>query len=286
MMTKTIDTLVEDIEDILEKPHEWNKENAEELGHNIASVILSKLSHPGKKELRMSNLGESCDRKLWYSVNTPELEEPLRHNVRLKFLFGDIIEELMLFLAKEAGHTVFGRQTQLELFGVRGHRDAVIDGVLVDVKSASTFSLKKFKDGLNASTDSFGYLPQLAAYRDASTDTTSSDMAFLAVDKTLGNIVLDRHKKTREIDWERIIAKKRDILAKNSPPNRGFSDEEFGKSGNRKLGTKCSYCGFKQHCWPGLRTFLYSSGPVHLTEVVRLPDVPEITGDLITGDDA
>jgi hypothetical protein len=42
-----------------------------------------------------------------------------------------------------------------------------------------------------------------------------------------------------------------------------------------KLGTGCSYCAFKKHCWPGLRGFAYSGGPRYLTNVVKTPDVPE-----------
>ena len=49
-----------------------------------------------------------------------------------------------------------------------------------------------------------------------------------------------------------------------------------GKSGNMKLAVGCSYCQYKQVCWPGVRTFLYSSGPRYLTEVVNEPKVAEV----------
>ena len=63
-------------------------------------------------------------------------------------MFGDILEELLLFLAKEAGHTVTGQQDTLSISGVNGHRDAIIDGRLVDVKSASSYSFRKFKNNV------------------------------------------------------------------------------------------------------------------------------------------
>jgi DNA-binding Lrp family transcriptional regulator len=50
-----------------------------------------------------------------------------------------------------------------------------------------------------------------------------------------------------------------------------------GKSGNQKLAVGCSYCQYKHVCWSGLRTFLYSSGPRYLTEVVNEPKVQEIS---------
>ena len=55
----------------------------------------------------------------------------------------------------------------------------------------------------------------------------------------------------------------------------GYSAELEGKSGNEKLGFECSYCPYKAECWPGVRGFAYSYGPVFLTKVVRTPSVPE-----------
>ena len=49
-----------------------------------------------------------------------------------------------------------------------------------------------------------------------------------------------------------------------------------GKSGNLKLPTICSYCQYKRHCHPDLRTFIYSTGPRYLTTVNKKPDVLEL----------
>ncbi len=289
---KKIETLVPDIYYILENPHEWDKEKAEELGHSIAKVILEKLDKNNDKAyLRMSNLGTPCARELWYKINVPEAFEKLPAPARLKFLFGDVIEQLLLFLAEEAGHKVEGKQTKLELFGVHGSRDAVIDGVTVDTKSASTQSFFKFRNGLKPDQDDFGYLTQLDAYREAGKDDPivedKSRAAFLVADKTLGNVTLDIHKKRFNVNYEKLIAEKRAVLGRNKPPDRplfnqeeGTTDFADGKSGNRKLGTKCSYCGVKHLCWDySLRAFNYSGGPRFLTQVVRLPDVPELNID-------
>ena len=45
---------------------------------------------------------------------------------------------------------------------------------------------------------------------------------------------------------------------------------------------ECSYCQFKDACWPNLQTYVYARGPVHLTKVVREPKVDkqdELTRD-------
>jgi len=284
----TIDTLVEDIEKVLTEHHEFSEDRIQELGQRIANSLKESLGGSSEREegtLRFSNIGMPCDRKLWYTVNTPKDAEPLPPEARLKFAYGHILEELLLFLAEEAGHEVTGRQDELEIEGVKGHRDAVIDGVLVDVKSASTYSFQKFKSNGLRSSDPFGYLPQINSYREASNEEVDqSKAAFLVVDKTLGHICLDVYEADGK-DYTEVIREKKEIISGNTPP-RGFPPVPDGKSGNKMLGAECSYCEFKRKCWPELRTFLYSNGPRYLTKVVREPNVPEVDseGKIITNE--
>lgn len=279
-MSKDISTLVEDIYALFTKEggHKPSPEALEALGKNIATMVASRMDPPPRPPtLRLSNLGTPCERKLWYGINTPELGEPLTAPAKIKFLFGDILELLLLFWAREAGHTVEGEQDQLNVHGVIGHRDCIIDGRIVDAKSASTYSFKKFQSNGLVGDDPFGYLTQLNSYYTASEDdprlTDKGVGSFLVIDKTLGNITLDTYKTT--VVTEDFIKGKKDVLNAKKLPKRGFRDEPEGKSGNRKLGVNCSYCEFRNTCWPSLRTYLYSYGPVHLTEVVREPRVME-----------
>ena len=48
-----------------------------------------------------------------------------------------MIEELILTIAESSGHTVTGQQDRMRINDLAGHRDAVIDGMTIDVKSAS-----------------------------------------------------------------------------------------------------------------------------------------------------
>ncbi len=244
---------------------------------NLAKRISERIGEErGPPTLRLSNLGTKCERQLWYRINAAASAQPFPPEARFKFLFGDVIEELVLWLAKQAGHEVVGEQDAVELHGVTGHRDAVVDGTLVDVKSASSYSFAKFKDGLEPAGDSFGYLTQLDGYLHASTDLPVKDVAaFIAVDKTLGKICVDKHKKS-SVNYSKVVQQKKEMLAKPEPPPRGFEPEPFGKSGNMKLGVNCSYCEHKFHCHKNLRAYAYSTGPVYLTKVVREPDVPQI----------
>lgn len=273
---KNIKTLVQDIYGLFDpKTHIIPKEeDLETFAINIKNKLREKLAEVNRPPaLRMSNLGTRCNRQLWYKINTPGRGESLRPSTYIKFLFGDLIEELLLFLARTSGHAVQDEQKEVSINSIKGRCDAVIDGVLVDVKSASPRAFTKFEEGLNKDRDDFGYLTQLGLYK----HTLEKDRAaFIAFDKVSGEIVLDEHKEDLEqTDYKSLVEFKKEVIALPEPPLRFYTDVEEGKSGNRKLGVACSYCEFKKTCWPGLRTFLYYNGPVYLTHVERTPNVPE-----------
>jgi hypothetical protein len=150
---------------------------------------------------------------------------------------------------------------------------------VVDVKSASSLSFKKFKEKRLAQDDPFGYLDQLDGYLVGSSQdplVRIKDKGYLlAIDKQLGHMVLYEHR-LRERNIRERIAKYKAIVALRNPPGCTCQTIEDGKSGNVKLDTKASYNVFKHSCFPNLRTFLYADGPRYLTKVIRKPDVPEI----------
>jgi hypothetical protein len=279
-MAKHYSTVVEDIYSLFEDDRKgvaFSKENVQAFGQKLAEHIANRINEERQPfRLRFSNLGTDCNRKLWYKEHEPEKAERLSTRTRFKFLYGDILEELVLFLAKEAGHTVKGEQDELTYDGVSGRRDGVLDGLPIDVKSASSRSLDKFKDRLQE--DPFGYRVQLGGYEKASEKdplVTEKGSAFLVVDKTTGELYLSVHEDLGDIDLKDRIKEKREALAAKEPPERFYMPVPEGKSGNLKLGVQCSYCEFKQHCWPNLRTFVYAKGPVFLTHVAREPKVGE-----------
>ncbi len=275
-----VETVVEDIYNLVSTGFAGSDEWSAQLAINVAAEISNKFAEEKVHYLRPSNLGDKCDRKLWLGVHRPESEEPLPAEARIKFLYGDILEEMVLALAEAAGHKVEGQQDEVHYAGLVGHIDSIIDGMLVDVKSASTIAFDKFREHLSPGKDSFGYLYQLGFYLEALQDdprvTVKDRAAFLVIDKTLGKMHLDIHSKADlKREWEKHADRKREMLKSDKMPNRGYLPEPDGKSGNLKLGTACSYCPFKQECWPGVRTFLYASGPRYLTHVARTPDVQE-----------
>lgn len=279
---KSIYSLVPDIQKLVTRKDGWFDEDlSRRLGLDIGTRLRMSFGERSQKPtLRLSGMGPRCPRALWYSIHHPELAEPLPPWAEVKFAFGHILEALAVELARAAGHDVKGEQDELVLDGIKGHRDAVIDGCIVDFKSCSQRAFDKLKTRAIKQDDSFGYLDQLDGYLVASADdplVTVKDKAYLfGIDKTLGHMVLYEHE-IRTLHIRRRVASYKKIVDLDVPPRCTCGTIPDGASGNIKLDVRASYDPFKYCCFPTLRTFLYAKGPVYLSTVVRVPDVPEIT---------
>lgn len=284
-MQTDIHNLIPDIYNIVGSKDGWfDKDLAEGFSGELGLKLLEKtLPRKEVSSLRLSQMGKQCEKQLWYSVHQPSLQETLPAYTRIKFLYGDILESLLIAMAKAAGHEVTGEQDAVYVDGITGHRDCVIDGCLVDVKSADTRSFAKIKSR-QMGEDPFlsVYLDQLDGYLVGSASDSlvrvKNRAYILAIDKTLGHLTLYEHTLREQHIRDRIKYYK-ECVALDKPPSCTCETESDGGSGNIKLGVKASYSGYKHVCFPKLRTFLYARGPVHLTHVARLPDVPEITRD-------
>jgi hypothetical protein len=277
---KSINTLVSDIYDIVKSDGWYSNDISKGFVRELDTRLVETINRqPTVPSLRLSQMGPKCPKQLWCSIHTPMDAEPLPPWAKIKYTYGHILEAYVISLAKAAGHEVLGEQDELVLDGIVGHRDCVIDGNIVDVKSSSSIGFSKFRDGSIATSDNFGYLDQLDGYLLASRDdplVRNKRSAFLlAIDKQLGKICLYEHYLREESIRERIAAY-RAIVTLDRPPECTCEEVPDGKSGNYRLGVTASYNAFKYSCWPKLRCFLYSDGPRYLTKVVRKPDVPEI----------
>jgi hypothetical protein len=277
-----INNLVKDIYHVVSRGN-YSEGYSTKLGHDVGK----RLDHWAKPEttrsgLRLSKMGPSCPKAFWHSVHTPELAEPLPPAAIIKFSYGHVLEAIAISLSKEAGYKVEGEQDELELLGVKGHRDCVIRGCTVDIKSCSGRVFDKFKTKAIASDDSFGYLDQLDAYTTAAVMAGDplvivKDYAYiLAIHKELGHMYLYEHKIRSEAIKER-IRERIQIAEQTEPPACRCGTIPQGESGNIQLDIPASYSPYRYCCFPRLRTFLYSRGPVYLTEVRRTPDVPEVS---------
>lgn len=286
---KKLNTLVEDIYSMLDglsngEPLNIDEDQLDTTLENIKQSILE-WSNPSERNksftLRMSNIGRPL-RQLWYDSRAGESNHVPSAPDQIKFLYGHILEEIVLMLARAAGHTVTDQQKDAEVEGIQGHMDAKIDGEVVDVKTASRFAFVKFQNGNLLNDDPFGYLAQLAGY-EASEGTSAG--GFLVINKESGQLCLYRPDDLEKPNVTEKIKYIKEALSVDSLPYRCYAPVPDGKSGNMKLPKNCTFCPYKFECnvdannGEGLRVFKYSSGPAYLTRVVSVPRVEEITDE-------
>ena len=284
--TKKLDTLIDDMNGILsgissgEAP-EVKEEQIDKFLNNTKLALLDWLQ-PRKssgKGLRMSVIGRPA-RQLWYDNHTERKQEIHDPSTQLKFLYGHVLEHLLLFLVEVSGHTVTAQQKKVKVEDVNGHMDCKIDGEVVDVKSASAMSFKKFKNGTLYEDDPFGYIAQLAGY-EHNEGTTNGGL--LAVNKSSGEIALFRPDELMKPNAKDLINNLKEKLTQNEPPEKCYQPIPHDKTGNLKLPVGCVYCSHKFICHAdsndgnGLRVFKYANSNVFMTKVISQPKVEEIT---------
>jgi hypothetical protein len=282
---KIIDTLVKDIYDLFSlDPIKMDEKEVDKhidtfgemLKVHIKEFMYEKPRTRGN--LRLSSIGKP-DRQLWYDVNSKKEIEDLTPSTRIKFLYGYILEELLLLCSSIAGHKVTDQQKEVNVEGVVGHQDSMIDDVLVDCKSASGYSFKKFKQNTLLEDDPFGYIAQISAYAEAN---EVNKAAFLVIDKSSGEICLTPVHKMEMINAKERVKHLKGMVSNDRVPDRCYAPLADGESGNLKLPIGCIYCGHKRECWSdcnqgkGLRAFKYSRGLNYLTKVVKEPKVEEV----------
>ena len=250
----------------------------EEFGEKIKDAIRSWSSpHKQTSGLRMSNIGRPA-RQLWFESRSED-KKTFSAPTLIKFLYGHVLEELVVLLVKLSGHSITDQQKEVSVDGIIGHIDCKIDGEVVDIKTASNFAFKKFREGTLQNDDPFGYMAQLAGYEAAE---GTSDGGFLAINKESGELTLYRPGPFSKPNITARISSMKDYLKLDELPPRCYPDVPEGKSGNRRLGTSCSYCPYKYDCWSdanhgnGLVAYKYASGIKYFTRVAKEPQVPRL----------
>jgi hypothetical protein len=301
-MSKKIETLIDDIYSTLTRLNEGEEVvdavtldsyvdiACTNIGNALRNQLTPRTSERKPKTIYASEAGKPCHRAVWYAINGAE-RSPLPPEVKVKFIQGDLLEELLALLARVAGHEVTDEQKPIKIklpndWVISGRMDYKIDGVIVDAKSASKSSYAKFVDGSlkDPEKDSFGYMAQLANYV-IHEGSVEHDAGFLAINKQ------DCHMTLFQPDPMDLMAAMPDhevmVEELESPigPDRAYHDEQYDKHGSRVLGFQCSFCDYKKTCWAdankgkGIRAFWKKEywGPTlkYFTHIVREPNLKE-----------
>ena len=277
---KKLENLVTDIYSALSpltegKALEVSDEDIDNFGEAIKDVVKHWATPKARDNntLRMSNIGKPS-RQLWYDLKYKREESSFEDShLPIKFLYGHLLEEVLLFLVKMSGHKVEDEQKEVEVKGVKGHIDCKIDGEVIDIKTASGFAFNKFRNGTLREDDPFGYMAQLAGYEEAEGTTNGG---FLVINKESGELTLYQPEELDKPYAPKVIEDIKESLNNNEPPEFCYEPIPEGKSGNMKLPKNCVYCNHKFRCYPELRVFKYSKGLVYFTEIVNEPKVEEV----------
>lgn len=284
-MPSKLDTLVPDIYKVLDKLSDGIditpdiEPELDALVEDIREAVLHwAVPQDNSGSLRMSNVGRP-DRLLWFDAKSPKEPERMPPYAHLKFLYGHILEQLVLFLVRVSGHEIQAEQETVEVDGIKGHMDAVIDGEVVDVKTTSPFGFKKFKEGTLAEDDPFGYLAQLAGY-EASQGTEEG--GFLVINKVDGELCLFRPDDLDKPNINIRINRVKEVVQLDTPPDLCYNDVPEGKSGNMVINKSCTFCNHKHECrkdandGEGLIMFRYHNGIKYFTHIERMPKVERV----------
>jgi|TARA_R110000796_G_scaffold76406_1_gene170917 hypothetical protein len=284
--SKNLDTLVADIYESLtplcdNEGIDIPDEAIDKLCENI-KVVFKQWQNPPERNknftLRMSNIGKPS-RQLWYEKKLPKGKEKITPSTFIKFMYGHLLEEVLLFLVSIAGHKIEAAQKEVLVNGIKGHMDCKIDGEVIDIKTASGRAFQKFSNDTLAQDDPFGYIAQLCGYEEAE---GTDNGGFLVINKETGELTLHRPEELDKINVVDKIDHLKHEMSLDTPPEKCYSTVPEGKSGNMKLNKGCFYCSYKFECHAdandgnGLRVFKYSKGPTYLTTVKVEPRVEEV----------
>jgi len=241
----------------------------EEFKEACGQAVTDAYKERGDWALRMSAVGQPfC--KQWHKKQGTKASTT--YNMHMRFLFGHLIEALLIYIMKSAGIQVEDEQkeTNLNICGVNipGHLDFNVGGKTWDAKSASPYAFSnKFAGewgGYNKvkADDPFGYLAQGYGYAKAEAKPFGG---WIVVDKSSGEVAVVKAPVYQEMESKAALEQAEENIQKlvdDAPFEKCYKctdetytrgtgkNKESFKSGNKLLPKECGFCEYKYSCWP------------------------------------
>ena len=261
-------TFLEEVKSLLvesqRRPIKIPDEIQKEFAKDCLSAVQKQFTDKRESEfrIRMSNIGRPlCQLQMEKKYATDStVGYADNYNTKLRNLYGDIIEAVVVMLLRVVKVNIQGVQGKVKLktkyFDIKGTYDIIIDDKVYDIKSASSFSFRnKFGQGFQsiANDDVFGYLPQGYLYAQS---LKKNFGGWIVINKETGEMLITEPPQ-EDSKFKREALKRANTnikaLMKDEPFKRQFElkNEKFGRNetGNKVLGTVCSYCQYKHKCW-------------------------------------
>ncbi len=250
------------LDKVSKEPVKISDKLVEEFGEACKESLRKQFSEERREkfQVRMSNVGRPLCQLQMEAKNVKGEGQP--YNVKMRNTFGDLIEALAVFVLKSSGVKIENEQKKVIYkfngSSIEGRLDAKIDKKVWDIKSASPYSFeKKFGEAGGfkeiAKEDAFGYIPQGYLYSESEKVPFGG---WIVINKSTGEwLICETPLADEQYRKDALTLAKNNIKAIEDkvPFKRCYNDIEetfrTKKTGNRILGTVCSFCPYKLPCW-------------------------------------
>ena len=240
-----------------------------DFANECRDAIDKQINSRREFRIRMSGLGRPICQQI---LEREKHVEDMDYNAFFRFLFGDIVESVLVLIMEQADVEIVEKQkaVSLDIAGqkILGTLDLILKdemGVdkVWDVKSASEWAFKFKYTGYGGyekikEDDPFGYIMQGHLYGEA---TGLPFGGWIVVNKSSGQVAIveapdwqDEDRKLYMADAEKRVKRLLDPDPKFVKPFKSefetykVKGEEI-RTGNKVLPKICGMCGHRSHCW-------------------------------------
>lgn len=240
-----------------------------DFANECRDAVDKQLNSRRQFKIRMSGLGRPICQQI---LEREKHIEDMDYNALFRFLFGDIVESVLVLIMEQADVDIVEKQKAVKLT-IAGHevngtldlimRDELGVEKVWDVKSASEWAFKFKYTGYGGydkikEDDPFGYIMQGHLYAEA---TGLPFGGWVVVNKSSGEVAMVEAPDWQDEDRRLYMAdaEKRVKRLLDPDPNfvKPFKSEfetykvkgEVIRTGNKTLPKICGMCGHRAHCW-------------------------------------
>jgi len=240
-----------------------------DIAKECEESVERQLNKERKFSIRMSGLGRPLCQQL---LDRQGLKEDMDYNALFRFMFGDLVESVIVLIMEQADVDIVDKQKAVKL-DIGGHtvtgtldlilRDEMGVEKVWDVKSASEWAFKFKYTGFGGydkikEDDPFGYVMQGHLYGEA---TGLPFGGWIVVNKSSGEIAMVEAPDWQEEDRKEYLKDAEVRVKRLLDPNpdfvKPFKSEfetykvkgEIIRTGNKTLPKICGMCGYRSHCW-------------------------------------
>jgi len=240
----------------------------EQFGEDCKAAMRKQFSRNSGYRIRMSGVGRPlCQQQL----EKRGMTQDVAYNDIVRFATGDLLEAFAILVMRAAGLKVVDEQKSctLDIAGekINGTLDLILDvdgeEKVWDIKTASPWSFENKFSGRGGydvikEDDPFGYIMQGHLYGESENKNFGG---WIVINKSSGEWDFVQAPEDQSEDREAYLkeAERRvNAIVNDEEFKVPFQDEfetvkidgQVIRTGNKLMPKTCTFCSFKEHCWP------------------------------------